>query len=126
MFTAKVATPILRIFDEAKAKEFYLDFLGFTLNFEHRFEENFPLYAGISFSECDIHLSEHHGDASPGAHIRIQVNELGKYRKTLSLKQYKYAKPEKVTDTPWGTTEVTLTDPFGNRLTFYEETAEQS
>jgi hypothetical protein len=24
-------TPILRMFDEAKAREFYLDFLGFTL-----------------------------------------------------------------------------------------------
>ncbi len=30
--------PILRIFDEAKAEEFYLDFLGFKLDWEHRFE----------------------------------------------------------------------------------------
>jgi hypothetical protein len=27
-------TPILRIFDEAKAKEFYVDFLGFTIEGE--------------------------------------------------------------------------------------------
>jgi hypothetical protein len=25
-------TPILRIFDEARAKEFYVDFLGFTID----------------------------------------------------------------------------------------------
>lgn len=31
-------TPILRIFNECKAKEFYVDFLGFTLDWEHRFE----------------------------------------------------------------------------------------
>jgi hypothetical protein len=37
--------PILRIFSEAKAREFYLDFAGFTLLWEHRFELGLPLYA---------------------------------------------------------------------------------
>jgi catechol 2,3-dioxygenase-like lactoylglutathione lyase family enzyme len=37
-------TPILRIFDEAKAREFYVDFLGFTVDWQHRFGDNFPLY----------------------------------------------------------------------------------
>jgi hypothetical protein len=40
--------PILRIFDEAKAREFYLDWLGFSIDFEHRFEPGTPLYMGIS------------------------------------------------------------------------------
>lgn len=31
------AIPILRIFDQAKAREFYLGFLGFEPEFEHRF-----------------------------------------------------------------------------------------
>ena len=30
--------PVLRSFDEAKAREFYVDFLGFTVEWEHRFE----------------------------------------------------------------------------------------
>lgn len=30
--------PILRIFDEAKAREFYVGFLGFTVDWKHRFE----------------------------------------------------------------------------------------
>jgi hypothetical protein len=58
--------PILRIFDEPKAKNFYLGFLGFGLDWEHRFEPGMPLYAQISRTGCIIHLSEHHGDASPG------------------------------------------------------------
>lgn len=37
------AIPIIRIFSEEKAKEFYLDFLGFKLEWEHRFEEQLPL-----------------------------------------------------------------------------------
>lgn len=39
--------PILRMFDETKAREFYLDFLGFSVEFEHRFEADLPLYLGM-------------------------------------------------------------------------------
>ena len=42
--------PILRIFDEAKACEFYIDFLGFMIDFEHRFGDDFPLYMQVSLS----------------------------------------------------------------------------
>ena len=31
-------TPILRILDETKAKQFYIDFLGFKIDWEHRVE----------------------------------------------------------------------------------------
>src|SRR3954452_8891064 len=36
--------PLLRIFDVEKAKEFYVDFLGFVVNWEHHFEDNSPAY----------------------------------------------------------------------------------
>ena len=61
------AVPILRIFSVDRAKEFYLDFLGFTLDWEHRFESDLPLYAQVSRSGLTLHLSEHHGDGSPGS-----------------------------------------------------------
>jgi hypothetical protein len=60
-------TPILRIFDEAKARQFYLDFLGFKVDWEHRLEPDLPLYLQVSREGCVLHLSEHHGDCSPGA-----------------------------------------------------------
>ena len=41
------AVPILRIFSVEKAREFYLDFLGFTWDWEHRFDDNAPLYARV-------------------------------------------------------------------------------
>jgi len=40
--------PILRIFDVAKAKEFYLDYLGLRADREHRFEPGLPLYMQVS------------------------------------------------------------------------------
>ena len=58
------AIPILRIFDEAKAREFYVDFLGFTIDWEHRFEPGLPLYMQVSKDDCILHLSEHHGDGT--------------------------------------------------------------
>ena len=40
--------PIFRIFDVAKAHEFYLGYLGFKIDWEHRFEPGMPLYTQIS------------------------------------------------------------------------------
>lgn len=114
-------TPILRCFDEAKTREFYLDFLGFSVDWEHRFEPNAPLYMGVSRGGCVLHLSEHHGDCSPGAAIRIVCEDIDAYHAELTAKNYKYAKPG-IESPPWGGREVSVKDPFGNRLTFASST----
>jgi catechol 2,3-dioxygenase-like lactoylglutathione lyase family enzyme len=110
-------TPILRIFDEQKAKEFYVDFLGFKIDWEHRFEPGLPLYMQISKDDCILHLSEHHGDCSPGAAMRIEGTALDEFHQELLAKQYKYARPG-IEDTPWGSRDMSIGDPFGNRLVF--------
>jgi catechol 2,3-dioxygenase-like lactoylglutathione lyase family enzyme len=63
----------LRIFDIAKADEFYLDFLGFKVDWDHRFEDKLPLYRQISRGNLILHLSEHHGDGNPGARLRVMM-----------------------------------------------------
>lgn len=110
-------TPILRSFDEAKAREFYIGFLGFEIVFEHRFEPGLPLYMSVKRSGCVLHLSEHHGDASPGAALRIEVDDIDAFHRELLAKNYQFAKPG-IEATPWDTREVTVKDPFGNRLVF--------
>ncbi|MCR8644492.1 VOC family protein [Paenibacillus sp. N1-5-1-14] len=111
--------PILRIFDVAKAREFYLNYLGFEPDWEHRFEEQLPLYMQISKNGLKIHLSEHYGDCSPGAAIRIQVDGITDLHKELIGKQYSYSRPG-IERTPWGSEECCVIDPFGNRIIFYE------
>lgn len=113
-------TPILRIFDVEKAREFYTEFLGFAVDWEHRFEENFPLYLQVSRSGCVLHLSEHHGDCSPGAALRIETSGLEEFHAELTAKNFRYMKPG-IEKTPWGTREMTVRDPFGNRLVFTAE-----
>ena len=112
-------TPILRIFDEAKAKEFYVGFLGFSVDWEHRFGDNFPLYIQVSRDNCVIHLSEHHGDCSPGSALRIETDDVLAMNQELLQKKYRYAKPG-VQSTEWNTKEMGIADPFGNRLIFFE------
>jgi hypothetical protein len=50
-------TPILRIFDDSKAKEFCVGFLGFKLDWEHRSEPGLPLYMQVSRDGCVLHQS---------------------------------------------------------------------
>ncbi|OWA33468.1 glyoxalase/bleomycin resistance/extradiol dioxygenase family protein [Saccharibacillus sp. O16] len=115
----KETIPILRIFDEDKARAFYVDYLGFTLDFEHRFEEGMPLYAQVSRGAVKLHLSEHHGDCTPGAAVRIGVHDLEALRQELASKPYRFSNPG-IQEKPWGMKELATTDPFGNRLIFWE------
>lgn len=110
--------PILRFFDEARMREFYLGFLGFEVTFEFRFEPETPLYLGVRRGDCLLHLSEHHGDATPGSHIRVMTDSLDAYLAELKAKGYKYYRPS-IELQPWGLREMTVQDPFGSRITFF-------
>ena len=112
--------PVLRIFSLEKAREFYVDFLGFTWDWEHRFGDNFPLYAQVSRPEVLLHLSEHHGDATPGAAVLISMTGIDDYHRELSAKDYRYYKPG-IEEMPWNARVMQITDPFGNKLRFSEQ-----
>ena len=111
--------PILRSFDEGKAREFYVGFLGFTIDWEHRFEPGMPLYMQVSRDGIVLHLSEHHGDGSPGVHLRIDVTGVHDLHEELIAKRYKNMRPG-LSSPEWGGTELTVIDPVGNHITFAE------
>jgi catechol 2,3-dioxygenase-like lactoylglutathione lyase family enzyme len=111
--------PILRSFDEAKAREFYIGFLGFTVDWEHRFEPDLPLYMQVSRDGIAFHVSEHHGDGSPGIHVRVDIRGLTAFHAELIGKKYKNNRPG-LGRPEWGGTEMTVIDPVGNRITFAE------
>lgn len=112
-------TSILRMFDIDKAREFYVGYLGFEVKWEHRFDDNSPLYMEIARSGCVIHLSEHYGDATPVSALRIAVSDAAAYHRELQAKQYKYYNP----GYDPANREFCLQDPFGNRLIFFEAKA---
>jgi catechol 2,3-dioxygenase-like lactoylglutathione lyase family enzyme len=110
--------PILRIFDVDKAKAFYVDYLGMRVDFEHRFEPGMPLYMQVTRGDLVVHLSEHHGDGTPGTTIYILTTGVRELHAELAGKNYANLRPGLETD-EFGT-HVHLTDPFGNTLRFNE------
>jgi catechol 2,3-dioxygenase-like lactoylglutathione lyase family enzyme len=110
--------PVLRIFDVDKAREFYTDFLGFGIDWEHTFDDHAPVYLQASRGGAVLHLSEHHGDASPGATARVIVDDVHGLHAELHQRDYRYAKPG-LEQLPWGR-EVTVLDPFANRIVFHQ------
>ena len=113
------AIPIFRIFDMAKAREFYVDFLGFRVDWEHRFDETAPLYMQVSRDGLLLHLSEHHGDACPGSTAVVQTTGLGAYHREITAKGYRFMRPG-IEVAPWNARVMDVIDPFGNRLRFNE------
>jgi catechol 2,3-dioxygenase-like lactoylglutathione lyase family enzyme len=111
--------PILRIFDVAKADEFYGGYLGFKVDWEHRFDDHAPLYRQISRDGLILHLSEHHGDGSPGVKVRISMRGVRAFHDELHSKDYRYMRPG-LEKTAWKTLETCVIDPSGNQLRFYE------
>jgi uncharacterized glyoxalase superfamily protein PhnB len=119
--TLQRVVPILRIFSIEKAREFYLDYLGFTWDWEHRFGENFPLYAQVSRGDVSLHLSEHHGDGSPGTSMLVFMTGIEDFHRELTARNYRFNRPG-LEHAEWGARTVTVQDPFFNRLTFAERT----
>lgn len=113
-----IITPIYRIFDYRKTIEFYVEWLGFTVDWEHRYDENSPVYMQVSRGDVKLHLSEHHGDGCPGARARIETPGVSAWHAQLPF--YKYNRPGIQTDFN-GQPCFTAMDPFGNHLTFIEQ-----
>ena len=76
----------------------------------------------VSRDGCILQLSEHHGDACPGASMHIQVTELDAFVRSLVEQNYKYAKPG-IEEVPWGNRQTQIADPFGNKIVFFEPKA---
>ena len=113
--------PTFRIFSLEKAREFYLDFLGFKVEWEHRFEPDAPVFMQVSRGGVAIHLSEHHGDGTPGSIVYVYMTGVKALHRELSDKKYRHNRPG-LQQQEWGMTELTVTDPFNNRITFGERT----
>lgn len=112
--------PIMRIFDEEKAKEFYLGFLGMNLDWEHRFEADSPIYMQVSRDNLVFHLSEHSGDCTPGSKVFVNISEFDKFHEEITSKGYKYNRPE-IAVAPWGDRVLEVVDPFSNKVLFNDE-----
>jgi catechol 2,3-dioxygenase-like lactoylglutathione lyase family enzyme len=105
-----------------KAKEFYIGWLGFKIDWEHQFAKNTPQYTQVSRGHLVLHLSENHGDACPGSTVCVEMQGIEEFHREILGKDYKYNRPG-LEQTPWKTPCFEVIDPFGNRIRFNEHGA---
>lgn len=124
-FEMKSAIPVLRMFDEARAKAFYLDYLGFEVDWEGRFSPTAPLYMQIHLGDAIIQLDGHAKEDAPISHVNIPVVGLANYCEYLIAKGADYPKPCVVDPRYQGrNTDMNIDDPFGNELVFCSQQTE--
>ncbi|MEV0712080.1 glyoxalase superfamily protein [Nocardia aurea] len=109
--------PILRVQRFEDLRSFYLDYLGFTIEWEHRFGPGMPLYTRLVREATRLDLSEHHGDGTPGSVVWIPVADVRALHVELNQKNYPSMRPGIDRDAPGGPT-VTVIDASGNILRF--------
>src|SRR4051794_25738829 len=75
--------PIIRVRSTHDAAAFYAR-LGFRLEWEHRFEPGFPVFASIATDDgARIFISEHTGDARPDTLLHLWVDDVDAVYATL-------------------------------------------
>lgn len=108
--------PQLRMTHATRSLAFYVDGLGFRIDWEHRFEPGLPLFVQLSRLGQTIFLTEHAGDCQPGGAVYFWVDDAAACHGAFAVAGITtLTAPE---HTGYSTLEFTVTDPDGNRLRF--------
>jgi len=106
--------PTLLITDEARARAFYIDGLGFALDWEHRFGPDYPVFMQVSKDDLAIRLSAHTGDGAVGGNVHLDVADVDAWYAEAVGRGITTDRPP--SDQPWGLRDVRFRDPDGNQL----------
>ena len=112
---AQRVVPALRITDYERSKAFYVKGLGFTVDWEHRFEPHFPVFMSIVRDGMQLYLSEHTGDCQVGGLVHLLIPDVDAWYLEFQNRNVI------VTEAPnndLGFRNMTVTDPDGNQLRF--------
>jgi uncharacterized glyoxalase superfamily protein PhnB len=111
--------PQLRITHADRSLQFYEHGLGFVIDWKHQFKPGFPLFLQLTRHGQTIFLTEHTGDGEVGGAVYFVVPDVDRCFAEFTERGVVPIHPPE--DTPWGTREMRLTDPDGNRLRFASE-----
>ena len=106
--------PTLRITDYAQSKPFYVDGLGFQIDWEHRFAPHLPVFMQVTRDGMTIYLSEHVGDCQVGGLVHFYVDNVDAWYREFQQKGISVQAPPSE-DLP-GLRMMTVVAPDGNQL----------
>jgi catechol 2,3-dioxygenase-like lactoylglutathione lyase family enzyme len=109
--------PTLRITNYTRSKAFYVDQLGFRVEWEHRFEANFPVFMAVARDGMQIYLSEHSGDCKVGGLVHFVIEDVDAWCREFTARGIQ---PTELPNNDLGFLNMTITDPDGNQLRFME------
>lgn len=106
--------PGLRILDYERSRRFYVEQLGFEIDWEWRHAPASPVFVQISKAGLSLYLSEHPGDGTPGSLVYLYVSDVDDWHE--AIREAGVPVESEPVDQPWGNREMGLRDPDGNRL----------
>ncbi|MDG4787368.1 glyoxalase superfamily protein [Micromonospora sp. WMMD1102] len=119
--------PVLRIFAVDPALQFYVDFLGFTVDFGGpNAGPGTPYYGQVSRLGTTLHLAETAYDAGQGCTVFCWIDGVVELRERLNQRRTEVPVWGPAVWTPqveraqWDGRVLTVADPFGNHLRFGE------
>ncbi|MBX0356828.1 glyoxalase superfamily protein [Halobacillus sp. Nhm2S1] len=107
--------PTLKISSEEKSQAFYIDALGFRVDWEHRFEPGFPVFMQISKGDYLLYLTGHEGDCQSGGLVHFLVDDVDHFYETLPQEKLEINPPYEMIE---GIRMLRISDPDGNELRF--------
>jgi catechol 2,3-dioxygenase-like lactoylglutathione lyase family enzyme len=114
--------PQLRITNWERSRAFYVDGLGFAVDWEHRFAPGLPIFVQVTRDGLSLFLTEHAGDCKVGGAAYIEIDDVDAFDREIRSRGITPDGPPE--DAPWHTREMMLIDPDGNRLRFANPTRE--
>ena len=115
--------PALRITDYERSKAFYVERLGFRVEWEHRFEPHFPVFMAIVRDGMQLYLSEHSGDCEVGGLVHFVIDDVDAWHREF---EGRHVRPSDPPNNDLGFRNMTVTDPDGNQLRFMEPSGNQA
>ena len=92
-----------------RSKRFYVDGLGFHVDWEHQFEPGFPVFTQLTRNGLSFFLTEHTGDCQVGGAAYFVVDDVDALYREISGRGIRPAEPPE--DTPWQTREIVAQQP---------------
>ena len=106
--------PTLRITDYSRSKQFFVEQLGFQVDWEHRFEPGFPVFMQVSREGLVLFLTEHRGDCPVGGLVHIYVPDVDAWYAELQGRGVQVREPPN--QSLQGLRDMTVVDPDGNKI----------
>ena len=99
-----------------RTRQFYVNGLGFAVDWEHRFEPGFPVFAQLTREGLSLFLTEHAGDCQTRGAAYFVVDDVDALYRECCDRGIQPVQPP--AETPWRRREMTIVDPDGNKLRF--------